>query len=293
MQYGVVNPSDLNIIEGTYGQLPPLPAILGNEGVGMVHEVGPEVLDLKVGDAVLPLAGGGLWASSVILDAAQLLRLPAGISLKQAAQLRINPATAELLLTSQVPLQEGDWIVQNAANSAVGLSVQQLATARGLHVLNLVRRPAAEMICREHGASHVLLENDPAVRQRAEAFFGENRPKLALNAVGGESALLVAGMLAQGGTCVTFGAMSKKKLSLPNRFLIFQELHFKGFWLSGWLQNAAYAEVQALYARLANEIAAQRLRLPVQHVFALADIHQALSAAQKLERNGKILLQIS
>src|SRR5690606_31785893 len=71
-----INPSDVLTLTGEYGMLPPLPAVGGNEGVGRVEELGPEVSNLKVGQIVLLPVGCGTWTSHLNAPANKLIPLP-------------------------------------------------------------------------------------------------------------------------------------------------------------------------------------------------------------------------
>ena len=128
-----INPSDVLTLTGDYGMLPPLPAVGGNEGVGRVAALGAapdgQPQHLSVGDLVLLPVGAGTWRSHLLADARRLVALPAGADPLQLSMLTVNPATAALLLSEFVALQPGDWVVQNAANSAVGGYLVQLARA--------------------------------------------------------------------------------------------------------------------------------------------------------------------
>ena len=126
-----INPSDLLTLTGEYGQLPPLPAIGGREGVGRVAELGPDAGELAVGQLVLLPRGCGTWSTHVVTEAAQLQPLPDQADPLQLSMMAINPPTAALLLSEFVTLGPGDWVIQNAANSAVGLYLVQLARYRG------------------------------------------------------------------------------------------------------------------------------------------------------------------
>ncbi len=293
MAYAPVNPADLNYLEGTYGKVPLLPAFAGNEGAGFVEAVGPTVTGLKPGDLVLPLSPPGLWRQRLLLPASQLIPLPKEVDPVQAAMLRVNPVTAWLLLTHFVRLRPGEWVVQNAANSAVGLAVIQLARKEGWRTLNLVRRAEAAEACLACGADAVLVESDPDFTARAAEVLAGAAPRLALNAVSGESALRLAGLLAPRGTHVTFGAMSRQKLSLPNRFLIFQELTFTGFWVSRHVETQPFSETAALLAWLAALSAAGTLRLPVEKIYPLEQVQEALRHAAQGGRRGKIVLDLT
>jgi mitochondrial enoyl-[acyl-carrier protein] reductase / trans-2-enoyl-CoA reductase len=290
MAFAPINPADLNYAEGVYGVKPELPARIGNEGVGRVREVGSGV-DLELGAPAIPLAGLQTWTEELVLAVKDVLILPKGIPLEQAAQLRVNPLTAACLLSDFGQLQEGDWVVQNAGNSAVSLAVTQLARKRGIKVLSLVRSPAAAACCEAYGAQHVVIEGPEALRQSNEMMAGA-KAKLALNSVGGESALRLANLLADRGFHVSYGAMGRQKLSLPNRFLIFQEHQFVGFWLTRWLERTPAAEVRAIYTALAEDMQRGDLRLPVAAKYSLDELGAALEHAAQGGRNGKVLLSL-
>src|SRR5262249_16638765 len=134
-----INPSDVLMLTGQYGQLPPLPAVGGSEGVGRVMELGPDTQGPAVGQTVLLPAGSGTWATHVVVPAARLLPLPNEADPRQLAMLTVNPPTASLLLSDFASLQPGDWVIQNSANSGVGSYVVQLAKQRGLKTVNIVR----------------------------------------------------------------------------------------------------------------------------------------------------------
>lgn len=285
-----INPADLNVIEGTYGELPELPATIGNEGVGRVAAVGTNVSHLKPGQLVLPMTFG-TWCQKMIAPADVVVPLPDGLDEFQAAMLTVNPATAWRMLHDFVKLEPGDWVVQNAANSGVGRSVIQLARALGWKTLNVVRRPELVEELQKAGGTVVVTE-DCDLRRELKSLCAGARPKLALNAVGGPSALNIANALASGGTMVTYGAMSKQALKIPNGLLIFKGLKFEGFWLKRWREKAGNAARQSTYAALAAHLQAGTLFTPVHEAFPLARVTEAVQAAARDQRGGKILLNL-
>ena len=285
-----INPADLNVIEGTYGELPPLHCTIGNEGVGVVERVGASVSGFALGQTVLPLAFG-TWAEQMVVPAESLVALPEGLDPLQAAMLAVNPATAWRMIHDFAKLQTGDWIVQNAANSGVGRSVIQLAKALGLRTLNVVRR--AELIdeLRVSGADVVVTE-DTDLRTETLTLCGGVLPKLGLNAVGGASALNVANALCAGAPLVTYGAMGRQPLKIPNGLLIFKNISFQGFWLRRWRESAPPAEVRATYEKLAGHLEAGVLHTPVHKVFPLDQALEAIAEAAQEKRSGKVLLRM-
>lgn len=285
-----INPADLNIIEGKYGALPDLPAVIGNEGVGRVTQCGAGVTGFAPGDLVLPMCWG-TWTEFMTVSAEGAIRLPVDLDPLQAAMLAVNPLSAWGMLEEFVDLQEGDWIVQNAANSAVGRSVIQIAKARGWKSLNVVRRPELVEELKALGADEVVLE-DFDLRKEIGSLCGSDRPRLALNAVGGASALNLANALGDEGTLVTYGAMSRQPLKLPNGLLIFRNLVFQGFWLKKWIQRLSAAQRHEIMARLAELVQTGRLQMPVHRVFPLEELAAAIAEANEEGRSGKVLLDL-
>lgn len=102
--------------------------------------------------------GSGTWASHIVAVAAQLQPLPNEADPLQLSMMTINPPTAALLLSEFGSLQPGEWVIQNAANSAVGFYLVQLARYRGYRTVNVVRREDAAEVVRETGGNVVLLD---------------------------------------------------------------------------------------------------------------------------------------
>jgi NADPH:quinone reductase-like Zn-dependent oxidoreductase len=290
MLFAPVNPADINIIEGTYGTLPELPATLGNEGVGRVAAVGADVFSLHSGDLVAPL-GVGSWCSHRNVSIDRIVALPAGIDAQQAAMIAVNPPTAYAMMHEFAALEPGDWIVQNAANSAVGRCVIQLARRLGFRTLNVVRRPELIDELLALGADHVVTE-ETNLRDTARALMNGAEARLALNAVGGASALNLANALAFGSPLVTYGAMGRQPLKIPNGLLLFRGLTFHGFWLRRWMETKPAAEKGRIFGLLAEMIREGALHMPVHRVFPIDDIHTALREAAEGQRSGKVLLDL-
>lgn len=283
-----VNPADLNVIEGKYGALPDLPSVIGNEGVGRVVGMGAGVEGFGTGDLVLPM-GRANWAQFLCVDAAQAVRLPGGVDPFQAAMLVVNPLSAWGMVEDFVRLEPGDWIVQNAANSAVGRCVIQIARARGIRTLNVVRRPELAEELAVLGADHGVTE-EADLRLLAPEVCGGRLPRLGLNAVGGASALNLANALADEGTLVTYGAMGRQPVKVPNGLLIFRGLNFRGFWLRRMMDDRP--RMREALGALAGMSLAGTLRMAVHRIFPFRDIHAALEEAAREHRSGKVLLDL-
>ncbi len=287
-----INPADLNAIEGTYPTRQQPPATPGVEGAGVVTAVGPGVeasSGIAPGVTVLLPHGYGTWREAGVLKADQLTPVPQDVPFREAAMLKINPATAWRMLHDFGPQEEGGWVIQNAANSAVGRHVIAIARELGLKTVNVVRR--AELIgeLTGIGADAVILENDATKENIAEVTQGAPI-SLALNAVGGESAMRLASALAPGGVMVTYGAMSRQALKIPAGQLIFKDLQFRGFWVSRWYEQADPADRQAMFLRLFDLARLGVIHTPVERVYPVAEVREAAARAMEGERSGKILL---
>lgn len=231
-----INPSDINTIEGKYPIQPKLPAgIPGHEGVGEVVEVGSQVTGIKAGDWVVPLGPAqGTWRSVGVFEASQWHPVPKDMPLEAAATLCINPPSALAMLENFVDLKPGDVVIQNGANSAVGQMVIQLARAKGVRTVNIVRQrnnwDETVQWLQSLGADVVTTEDK---LREAVGAAGLGGAALGLNCVGGTSSTAVAKMLRKGGTMVTYGGMSMQPVIIPTSLLIFKDITVKGFWLSG------------------------------------------------------------
>jgi mitochondrial enoyl-[acyl-carrier protein] reductase / trans-2-enoyl-CoA reductase len=286
-----INPSDINMLEGTYGVKVSLPAVAGNEGVGCVEKVGSKVTKLKTGQMVRPATGTGTWQQWALCPASDCLIFPEDLSPEQAAMLYVNPATAWRMLHDFLDLKPGDWIIQNASNSGVGRSVIQIAKSLGLRTINLVRRIELIDELKAIGADSVLLDH-PDSLSTIQELTGLNAPHLALNAVGGDSVNLLCKSVASGAKIVNYGAMSKQPLRIGNGLLIFKDLSFYGYWVSRWYKQASEEKIESMFSSLANLCRENKLLLPIAASYPLEEVLAAVVAAQKDKRDGKIMLHL-
>ena len=284
-----INPSDVLTLTGEYGSLPPLPAVGGNEGVGRVVEVAGDVAGLSPGQTVLLPVGSGTWSTHIVAEGKALVPLPQGADPQQLAMLTVNPPTARLLLSDIVDLQPGDWVIQNAANSAVGGYLIQLARTRGVRTINVVRREGAVGDVQELGANVVLVDGDD-LAERVKQVTGGARVKLGIDAVGGMATERMAQAIAPGGTLVNYGAMGGEPCAISPGSLIFRGITLRGFWLAHWFKVTDTATRNALFAELVGLIASGQLKARVQETYGIDRIKEAVAAAAAGERSGKVMV---
>jgi len=283
-----INPADVWMCKGTYRLRPSLPATPGAECVGRVTAVGAGVAHVKPGDLVINLQREN-WAQRRRVKGDDVIAVPPGLPLRQAAMLRINPATALLLLTDIVELKPGDWVIQNVANSAVGRLVIRLAGARGLRTLNVVRRPALFGELKALGAEACAVDG-PDLAETVKAQTRGAPIRLGLDAVSGQATARLSACVAEGGVVCNYGAMTGEDPVMLRSGLIFGGQRLVGFMLGRALATRSLAEVRGIYADLGRQLLAGTLSAPVEKVYPIEEIKTALAHAQRGERSGKILV---
>ncbi|MGZ5554031.1 MAG: zinc-binding dehydrogenase, partial [Chthoniobacterales bacterium] len=179
---------------------------------------------------------------------------------------------------------------QNAANSAAGRAAIQIGHELGYRSVNVVRRADVIDELKADGADVVLLEGEN-LREEVKTATNGAPIRLALNAVGGESALRLANCLAPEATMVTYGAMSLQPLKIPNGLLIFKNLTFRGMWVNKWYDQATPEQRAETFAPLFEMAKRGLLRAKVEKIYSLGELQAAIGHAAQSKRSGKILLQ--
>jgi mitochondrial enoyl-[acyl-carrier protein] reductase / trans-2-enoyl-CoA reductase len=292
MRAAPINPADLNQIEGKYPVRPELPATPGFEGAGVVVDLGSDVKNLAPGALVILPHNIGTWRDALAVKADELVAVPAGIEPVHAAMLKINPMTAWRLLHDYAELKKGEWLIQNAANSAAGRAVIQIAHELAYKTVNIVRRREPIDELRAVGGDVVLVDGEN-LREEVKNATGGAPIRLGLNAVGGESALRLANCLAPGSTMVTFGAMSLQPLKIPNGLLIFKDLRFRGIWINKWYDNATPGQRMEAFRPLFEMAKRGLLQTKVEKAYPLREVKAAVTHAAQGKRSGKIILEFA
>lgn len=281
---------DLWTVRGTYGFKPDLPAPSGTEALGVVDALGAGVEHLAVGQRVATGGTFGAWAEYIVTNAAGLVPIPDALPDETAAQLVSMPFSTITLLDF-LEVKEGDWIVQNAANGAVGRMLAQLGAARGINVLGLVRRTAGVEELREQGIDEVVATDQDDWEDQVAALTGGAPIVAGVDSVGGASAGQVLSLLAEGGTLVAFGAMDSPTMEIASSDVIFKQATVKGFWGSKVIPRLDAETRSALFGELFQRLGDGTLTLPVAGVFDAADISAAVQASNTPGRVGKVLLR--
>ncbi|MGW5367649.1 zinc-dependent alcohol dehydrogenase family protein [Streptomyces sp. NPDC004009] len=301
-----VHASDLHVLRGRYGFSPEFPAVGGSmECVGRIESLGPGTEARTVGErvvvAAIPAVPGppvaGTWQEYLVADARRLLPVPDQLSDSTACQLAVNPLTALLLVTRELDVQPGDWLLQTAAGSTVGRLVIQLSRHLGSRTINVVRRRAGVEEIEALGGDAVICTEDEDLVQRVAEIVGPAGVHKAVDCVAGPVGAQVSQALAPGGELVVYGALSTHRqtdpaaltIPLQARSLIYETKTIRGFWLNRWFGTASPETALRTLARVRDLVADEVLSIPQGRPFPLERFPEAVTLAEAPAHSTKPL----
>jgi len=278
-----INPADLLLVTGRHAYKPALPEPVGIEGAGEVVEAGAGSRH-QIGDLVA-LPWGGTWRERVAMGDEDVLPLPAGTDLEQAAMLSVNPFTAAGLLEGVAP---GATIALNAPTSAVVQLVLAMCRARGIHAIAVARPGADPEPLRARGFYAVVDDGaDLSARIRAVAPGPVVR---SLDALAGDASGRMFDVVADHGTLMVYGLITDDVVRLPATGLVFRDVTVVGYSRLRVLRALAPERRAALTTELIGMVASGALATPIEARYPLADVAAALRHQARSGRTGKILL---
>jgi NADPH2:quinone reductase len=206
-----VNFIDVYFRTGAYAA--ELPAIPGLEGAGVVEEVGPEVIALRVGDRVawsdrVGASRGGSYATHVIVPEARAVPVPAEVSLPVAAASMLQGMTAHYLTHTTFPLGPSHTCLVHAAAGGVGLLLCQMAKKRGARVIGTVSTAKKAALARGAGADEVVLYTEQDFAPEAKRLTGGRGVDVVYDSVGKTTFDKSLEALAPRGMLVLYGQSS-------------------------------------------------------------------------------------
>lgn len=293
MEAAAMHIADLRTITGADTFRFPLPRTPGFEGIGRVVRVGGGVTTPRVGERVFPALGSGTFREEVRCQAAACMPAPEGDAL-QLSLLTVNGPTAWVLLEDFAPLQPGDWLVQNAANSSCGRYLIRLARRKGIRTVNVVRRPEMIEELRELGGDVVLLDGDDLAARVAVAVAGAP-VRLGIDAVSGPATQRIAECLAADSPLVSYGSMSGRRCELDFYLMFRQGIVLHGLSFARQFRKRTTTEVRALYAELARLMAEGELVARIAGVYPLERVVEACERAAMTgsDRDGKVIIRFA
>jgi NADPH:quinone reductase len=276
----------LNFVEvyfrrGTF-EVPALPAVLGNEGAGVVEAVGPGVYGVSVRDRVVYADGPlGSYATARVYPADRLVRIPDGVSNVQAAASFLRGVTARMLLKEVVPLQRDDRVLFHAAAGGVGLLFTQWAQALGVRVIGTVSSEAKAAAARNAGCVEVIDYTKEDFATRVHDLTGGEGVAAVFDSVGRDTFLKSLEVLRPRGALVAFGQASGSPPPFDPFLLAPKALHVT--WPGRHIYTASREELATSAADLFAAIRDGVLNVAPSRTYTLDDIvlaHRDLESRQ-------------
>lgn len=223
-----VNRADLLQAAGKYPPPPGASGILGLEVSGVITEVGPGVADLLAGQQVCALLAGGGYAEYVAVPAAQVLPIPAGVSLEDAAGLPEAACTVWSNLVMTAHLQAGEFLLVHGGASGIGTHAVQVAKALGARIAVTAGSPAKLELCADLGADVLISYRDEDFVDRIGEATGGRGADLILDLMGASYLERNLATLAPDGRLVIIGMQGGVKTELNIGTLIGKRLTVMG-----------------------------------------------------------------
>ncbi|RLK24639.1 putative PIG3 family NAD(P)H quinone oxidoreductase [Micromonospora sp. M71_S20] len=205
-----VNRADLLQRQGHYPPPPGAPAYPGLECSGVISAIGPDVAGWEVGREVCALLAGGGYAERVAVPAGQLLPVPAGVDLVDAAALPEVACTVWSNVVQVARLGKGETLLLHGGGSGIGTFAIQLAVALGATVAVTARAGKHERL-RELGAAHTIDYREQDFVEEVRRVTGGRGADVILDIMGAAYLLRNVAALATGGRLVVIGMQGGRK----------------------------------------------------------------------------------
>ncbi|WP_104205326.1 NAD(P)H-quinone oxidoreductase [Billgrantia saliphila] len=285
-----VNRADLMQRAGHYPAPPGASEILGLEVSGTVVEVGADVERLRLGDKVCALLAGGGYAEEVVVDARQVLPLPEGFGLREAAALPEVFATAWLNLFMEGQLAPGERVLLHAGASGVGTAAIQLCRALAHPCFVTAGSDAKLAACRSLGADGGFNRHQGSFVEAVKTWGGAD---LILDPVGGTYLADNQRVLNTDGRLVLIGLMGGRRAELDMGRMLMKRQRLIGSTLRAKPPAAKGAILDALLTHVWPRLASGEIRPLVDRTWPI-DQAEAAHAHVKQDANiGKVLLAVS
>jgi len=290
-----INRADLLQRQGFYPPPPGASEILGMECSGTIAAVGAEVAGWAVGDRVCALLAGGGYAQRVAAPAGQLLPVPAGVSLVEAAALPEVACTVWSMVfgANAGRLLPGERFLVHGGSSGIGTMAIQLAHQRGAEVFTTAGTPAKLDACRVLGADHVINYREEAFEERIAELTGGAGVDVVLDNMGAKYLGRNLTALATGGRLVVLGMQGGVKGELNLATLLGKRATVHA---AGLRARPPAMKAEIVTETLANVwplIEAGTVRPVVDRVLPLDAAGEAHRVVDASEHVGKVVLQVS
>ena len=283
-----VNPVETYIRAGTYARLPELPYTPGNDGAGVVEQVGPNVTEFKTGDRVYTAGSlSGTYAEFALCKTDQIHPLPTNASFAQGAAMGTPYATAYRGMFQRGEAKPGETVLVHGASGGVGTAAVQLAHARGLRVFGTAGSDEGRKLAREQGAHEVFDHRAPDHFEQIMKATGGRGVDVIVELLANVNLGKDLTILAKGGRVAIIG--SRGRVEIDPRDTMQRDVDLRGM----ALPNTPPAEMASIQAALVAGLENGTLRPLIGKEFPLAEAAEAHRAVMKQGAIGKIILRTS
>ena len=285
-----VNRADVMQRRGLYPPPPGASPYLGLECSGTVAALGEGVAGWEVGDPVCALLAGGGYATRVAVPAGQLLPVPSGLSLLEAAALPEVACTVWSNVFMLADLQPGEVFLVHGGTSGIGTMAVQLAAHAGARVFATVGSPEKAARVEQLGAERaVLYGSEDFVDVVRSAAGGAD---VVLDVMGAKYLARNVDVLADGGRLVVIGLQGGAKAELDLGALLSKRGAVHATALRSRTAASKAAIVQAVLAGVWPLVEAGEVQPVVDRVLPLADAAEAHRVVEASEHVGKVVLEV-
>jgi NADPH:quinone reductase-like Zn-dependent oxidoreductase len=283
-----INPSDLLAISGVYRSRTALPFVPGFEGAGIVEEMSPGVTGLSKGMRVVPIGGAGAWQTWREAEADHCLVVPSDLTDEQAATSYVNPMTAWVMLHEIVGASPGMRIAVNAAGSAIGRMILDLANGLGATTIAFVRSKETASQIAAKASKTVTYESDEQYAQAINEMASQPVDVM-FDCIGGHDAVDVARIVRPCGRYIHYGLLSG--IGIPSIFWKLRpDIRFSVFHLRNWISESPIERVHETFALAARHIVRRQIETRIRRKYRLEQVRDALIDAQNLSSAGRVLI---
>jgi NADPH2:quinone reductase len=280
-----VNPVETYIRAGTYARLPELPYTPGNDGAGVVEQVGSDVSEFKAGDRVYTAGSiSGTYAEFALCNKEQVHPLPTNVSFAQGAAMGTPYATAYRGLLQRADAKPGETVLVHGASGGVGMAAVQLARARGLRVFGTAGSDEGIKLAREQGAHEMFDHRAPDHFERIMKATGGHGVDVIVELLANVNLGKDLTILAKGGRVVIIG--SRGRVEIDPRDAMQRDADIRGM----ALPNTPPTDMASIHAALVAGLENGTLRPVIRKEFPLSDAPEAHRAVMEPGALGKIVL---
>ncbi len=287
-----VNRPDCLQRSGAYPPPADASPIIGLEVSGKIAALGAGVTDWRVGDEVCALTPGGGYAQYCTTPAGFCLPIPAGLSLREAAALPETYFTVWYNLFERVRLAAGESLLVHGGTSGIGLTAIQLARAFGASVIATAGSPEKVAFCLSMGADHAIDYKTQDFVVEVARITDRRGVDVVLDMVGGDYVERNLKCLALEGRLAQIAFLKKSRVELDLRQVMMKRLTVTGSTLRASPKARKVALAAALRERVWPLFGESRLKVVLNHEFALADAAQAHALMEGGALIGKIVLAV-